>query len=71
MGELLRCGKLVDGSGKPSKSDMAIYIENSVITEVAPWDQVPAADKKSFVDYSDFVVVPGFIDAHVPCSLLA
>ena len=65
MRELLRCGKLVDGSGKPSKSDMAIYIENSVINEVMPWDQVPTADKKTFVDYSDFVVVPGFIDAHV------
>jgi len=65
MRELLRCGKLVDGSGKPSKSDMAIYIENSLIKEVMPWDQVPTADKASFVDYSDFVIVPGFIDAHV------
>ncbi len=65
MSELLRCGKLVDGSGKPSKKDMAVYIENSVIKEVTPWGEVSAADKASFVDYSDFIVVPGFIDAHV------
>ncbi len=65
MSEWLRCGKLVDGSGKPSKTDMAVYIENSVIKDVIPWSEIPAADKASFVDYSDFIVVPGFIDAHV------
>jgi len=65
MRELLRCGKLVDGSGKPGKTDMAVYIEGSLIKDVKPWSEVPAVDKASFVDYSDFVVVPGFIDAHV------
>ena len=65
MSEWLRCGKLVDGSGKPSKTDMAVYIENSLIKDVIPWSEIPAADKASFVDYSDFIVVPGFIDAHV------
>ena len=65
MSEWLRCGKLVDGSGKPSKKDMAVYIENSLIKDVIPWNEIPAADKASFVDYSDFIVVPGFIDAHV------
>ena len=65
MSEWLRCGKLVDGSGKPSKTDMAVYIENSLIKDVIPWNEIPAADKASFVDYSDFIVVPGFIDAHV------
>jgi len=65
MLELLRCGKLVDGSGTPGKLDMAVYIENSVIKDVMPWGEVPTADKSSFIDYSDCVVVPGFIDAHV------
>jgi imidazolonepropionase-like amidohydrolase len=62
---LLRCGKLIDGSGNPGMVDMAVYIEGSLIKDVIPWSEVPAADKASFVDYSDFVVVPGFIDAHV------
>ena len=65
MSKLLRCGKLIDGSGKPGKLDMALYIEGSVIKDVMSWDEVPATDKESYVDYSDFVVVPGFIDAHV------
>ena len=65
MSKLLRCGKLIDGSGKPGKSDMALYIEGTVIKAVMSWDEVPTADKESYVDYSEFVVVPGFIDAHV------
>ena len=65
MSKLLRCGKLIDGSGKPGKLDMALYIEGSVIKAVMSWDEVPTADKESYVDYSEFVVVPGFIDAHV------
>ena len=65
MSKLLRCGKLIDGSGKPGKLDMALYIEGPVIKAVMSWDEVPTADKESYVDYSEFVVVPGFIDAHV------
>ena len=65
MSKLLRCGKLIDGSGKPGKLDMALYIEGTVIKAVMSWDEVPTADKDSYVDYSEFVVVPGFIDAHV------
>lgn len=65
MSKLLRCGKLIDGSGKPGKLDMALYIEGNVIKDVIPWDEVPTADKDSYVDYSEFIVVPGFIDAHV------
>jgi len=62
---LLRCGKLIDGSGNPGMVDMAVYIEDSLIKDVIPWSKVPVADRGSFVDYSDFIVVPGFIDAHV------
>jgi cytosine/adenosine deaminase-related metal-dependent hydrolase len=65
MPKLLRCGKLIDGNGKPGKLDMALYIEGTVIKDVMSWDKVPTADKESYIDYSEFVVVPGFIDAHV------
>jgi len=65
MRKLFRCGKLIDGSGKPGKLDIALYIEDAVIEDVITWDEVPTADKESYVDYSDYVVVPGFIDAHV------
>ena len=65
MSELLRCGKLIDGSGNKSMSDMAVFIEGSVIKSVKPWSEVLATEKEHYVDYSDFVVVPGFIDAHV------
>ena len=65
MSELLRCGKLIDGSGNKSMSDMAVFIEDSVIKSVKPWSEVLATEKEHYVDYSDFVVVPGFIDAHV------
>ena len=65
MSELLRCGKLIDGSGNKSMSDMAVYIEGSVIKSVKLWSEVLATEKESYIDYSDFVVVPGFIDAHV------
>jgi len=65
MHKLLRCGKLVDGNGKPGKLDMALYIEDGMIKDVKAWSEVPTSDKESYVDYSEFVVVPGFIDAHV------
>jgi hypothetical protein len=41
MSKLLRCGKLIDGSGKPGKLDMALYIEGTVIKAVMSWDEVP------------------------------
>jgi imidazolonepropionase-like amidohydrolase len=61
---VLRCGRLIDGSGTPPVSDMAITIEEGVIAAVEPGRSL-AANHANIADLSDATVIPGFVDAHV------
>jgi len=60
---VLRCGRLVDGCGTPPVSDMAIIMEEGVITAIEPCGS-PAANGSDIVDLSDATIIPGFVDAH-------
>src|ERR1700751_5265324 len=61
---VLRCGRLIDGSGTPPVSDRAITIEEGVIAAVEPGRSL-AANDANIADLSDATVIPGFVDAHV------
>jgi imidazolonepropionase-like amidohydrolase len=61
---VLRCGRLIDGCGTPPVSDMAITVEEGVITAIGPCSSL-AANGSNIADLSDATVIPGFVDAHV------
>ena len=65
MRKILRCGMLYDGSGDAPRFDQAVIIAGENIEKVVPWKDVRVDEVDSVFDYSDHLVAPGFIDAHV------
>ncbi|MBT7913129.1 amidohydrolase family protein, partial [Candidatus Bathyarchaeota archaeon] len=59
------CGKLIDGTGSPSKTGMTILIEGNKIKQVGKKQDIAIPDQTKIIDASDKVVVPGLIDSHV------
>ncbi len=62
--QMFLCGQLIDGTGKAPLSDpQVIRVDEGKITGIGP-----AKDFKGtlgdWVDWSDFTVVPGYVDAH-------
>lgn len=65
---LLRGGRVVDGTGRPSTQDVAIVIEGARIVAVGPTDEVLASAATvgaTVVDASACTILPGLIDGHV------
>ena len=56
---------LYDGSGDAPRFDQAVIIAGENIEKVVPWKDVRVDEVDSVFDYSDHLVAPGFIDAHV------
>ena len=65
MQRILRCGTLYDGSGGEPRKDVAVFIFGTKIEKVIPWQTVERDKEDQVEDYSNNVVSPGFIDAHV------
>ena len=62
---LLRGGRVIDGSGAPSRiADVAV--RDGVITAVGPALDAPSG--AATVDVTDLAVAPGFIDLHTHCD---
>lgn len=61
----IRCGTLLDGTGTPPLTDMAIGIASGRIEEVMPWAELAEAARAGARDLSAHSIAPGFIDAHV------
>ena len=59
----VRAGHMLEPATGQVLSDMLIKIEDGVIVEVSPW-RAPPRDAK-VIDWSDYWVLPGLIDAHV------
>ena len=59
------CGKLIDGTGSPSQSEMTILIEGNKIIKVGKKQNIKIPVQAQVIDASDRVVVPGLIDSHV------
>lgn len=65
---LVRCGRLIDGTGQPSIRDAAILIDGSDIVAVGPASSIlklPEAADAIESDFSAHSVMPGLIDGHV------
>jgi len=65
---LVRCGRLIDGTGQPSIRDAAILIDGAQIVAVGPAADIadrPEAAGATVVDATAGTVVPGLIDGHV------
>lgn len=72
---VLHIAALIDGTGAAQQQDAVIVIEGGVIRSVdaAPGNPAgpPARPHGELVTFESGVAVPGFIDAHVHCTLFA
>ncbi len=59
---LLKAGTVIVGDGRTFK-DASVLIQNGKISEVGP--RVKALPETEVLDYSDRVILPGLIDAHI------
>jgi|GEM_PF-317830 len=55
--------ELIDCTGAPPKENWALLVEDGLITEMGPAEQLNAAEAET-VDLTDGVVTAGFIDMH-------
>jgi Tol biopolymer transport system component len=61
---LVRAGKLWDGHGPETRTNVDILIENGRIVSVTPQDGKPVPAGVKLVDASGLTVMPGLIDIH-------
>ncbi|MBW8079189.1 MAG: amidohydrolase family protein, partial [Gallionella sp.] len=68
---MLRCGVLIDGSGGDAREDIALVIDQGLITSVERWEDRDTCVEKACTvrDYGDETVIPGIIDAHAHLCL--
>lgn len=65
MNSLISCGTLIDGESAQAKSDYGIAVEDGKVTDVGPIEDVERSHGEVDYDFSDNVVIPGLIDAHI------
>ena len=63
MMQVLRVGRLIDGTGAGVQSARDIYVQDERIVQIVPCRELPT--DADFVDLSGLCVVPGLIDCHV------
>src|SRR6266568_9466654 len=61
--QVIRAGRLIDGTTGPVQRDRAVYVEDSKITGIGPPGEIPA--DADVLDLSGSTVLPGLIDCHV------
>ena len=61
--QVIRAGRLIDGTGSAPRPDHAVYVEDSRIAGVGPATEIPT--DADVVDLSGSTVLPGLIDCHV------
>jgi len=69
--KVVKCGRLIDGTGAPAIKDAVIVIEGSKIVDVGKESRidVPEGPDVEEIDCTDKTVLPGLIDAHVHLAL--
>jgi len=61
--QVIRAGRLIDGTGAEVQRDRALYVEDGRIVEVRPGSQTPTNGE--VLDLSQLTVLPGLFDLHV------
>ena len=64
MSKVLLCGELFCAVDCSVKKNQAILIEDGVIADIRPIENIPVQNKE-IIDLQDCFVMPGLIDAHV------
>ncbi|HWR37878.1 MAG TPA: amidohydrolase family protein [Patescibacteria group bacterium] len=62
---LLKTGKWNDGTGGEFRNNECIKIENGKIAAIGKMDDFSAEEQARLVDYSEYTLLPGLLDAHV------
>lgn len=65
---LVKCGTLIDCTGRAPVKDAAILIDGDVIKQVGPVATVKAPQGAEVIDLSGMFVCPGLMDAHLHTS---
>lgn len=68
---MIRCGKLIDGTGAEARASHAVLIEGGRIVAVGPVDQIAAQCPPNVeeIDLQDSCLIPGLIDHHAHFTL--
>jgi imidazolonepropionase-like amidohydrolase len=61
--QVIRAGRLIDGTGGAPRVDQAVYVEGPRIVGVGPATEIPS--DADVVDLGGSTVLPGLIDCHV------
>lgn len=63
--KVILAGSLIDGTGAPPKSEMAILVNGNRIVEIGPRGGLEAPPDAEVIDLEGRTVMPGMIDAHM------
>jgi imidazolonepropionase-like amidohydrolase len=66
---VIRAGRLIDGTGAPPQTDVALIVAGTKIANIEPWREELRAGATVF-EYPVETVLPGLVDAHCHLSLL-
>ena len=67
--QVVRAGRLIDGTGAEAQQDRALYVLDRHIHEVGPGSRIPS--DADVLDLRDCTVLPGLVDAHVHLAFSA
>ena len=56
--------KVIDGTGRPARSDQTVIIQNGIISAVGPSTQVKPPEGAQVMDLTGHTVIPGMIGMH-------
>ena len=62
---VIRGATLIDGTGGPPRTDIAVRVERGVIAAVAPSAALPSAPGETEIDARGRFLLPGLVDMHV------
>ncbi|NIQ04644.1 MAG: amidohydrolase family protein [Candidatus Korarchaeota archaeon] len=62
---VIKCGRLIDGTGAEPVEDGVIVIQGTKIAKVGTVNELKLPQDATFIDASDKTVMPGLIDSHL------
>jgi imidazolonepropionase-like amidohydrolase len=70
MIQVIRAGKLWDGTGAVAMSNAVIVVDGDRISAIGPADRLATSPDAEQIDLSDRFVMPGLVDAHSHASIV-